>query len=105
VKDKLKVRRYLDAMTKEYDALERCNVGSEAKNLQYVPKRRVRLFTDKETKIVNEATDSLPNNATRAMIVDALSQLELAIDAGLVSGGKYSNGQLRDNFHSIRRNK
>jgi hypothetical protein len=31
VNDKLKVGRYLDAMTKEYDALERCNVGSEAK--------------------------------------------------------------------------
>ena len=31
VKDKLKVGRYLDAMTKEYDTLERCNVGPKAK--------------------------------------------------------------------------
>ena len=74
-------------------------------NLQYVPKRCGRLFTDRETKIVNEATDSMPNNATRAMIVDALSQFEVAIDAELVSGGKYSKDQLRDKFRSIRRNK
>jgi hypothetical protein len=39
------------------------------------------------------------------MIVDALSQFEVAIDAELVSGGKYSKDQLRDKFRSIRRNK
>jgi hypothetical protein len=93
VENKLKVGRYLDAMTKQSDNSEdddeplssRMMRLKDAKSVPK-PKQQNPRYAPKRCGVTATATAtaSLPNNATRAMIVDALSRFEQAIDTDLV---------------------
>ena len=106
MKHKLKVGSYLEKLTQDQDdSKDDDGEDKNPKSSVLIPcaKGFKTIFSEAETKIVEQATAHLNNNATRNEILVAL---ERKPEAGLTEqSGRFKGQQLCDKFKSIRRSK
>ncbi|CAB3986999.1 Neurofilament medium polypeptide [Paramuricea clavata] len=115
VKKKARVGRYLEQKLKLFGDQPSASTAwekdedsttthSQTKKHKPNPKGR-KVFNSIQSKVVEEATLQLKDNASKGEILQVLGKDKSAKEHGLISGGHFSDQQLRDKFRSLRRNK